>query len=383
MVYKLLTEKNWRNFDFVIILIIFLFAVLSVSIIQSATSSGTDEGFSFFAQRQLLWVLIATVVMVAVTLIDHRKFEQYALPLYIVGILLLLYVEIEGHTSGGAKRWIDLGFFRVQPSEFVKIFVILMLAKELAKYEGKIDRIRDLLVSFIIVGVPFLLLLMEPDLGTALVLVGIMICMFLIAGVNWRIFLILFLIVTILIVSLVFLYYLNEDVFFKIIKEYQLDRLTSFANPEADPLGSRFQVTQSLIAVGSGQLTGKGLNSGTQTQGGWVPEHHTDFIFAVIGEELGFLGVSFLICLFFLLIYRILLISGNTTDLFGSYVAAGVIGLIVFQVYQNIGMSVGLMPITGLALPFISYGGSSLLATYLSMGIVLSIAISKKPSLFS
>lgn len=383
MSLKWILEKNWRKFDYSILVILFLFAIYSVAIIQSATGSTTDEGFSFFAKRQMVWVFVATAVLAIVTLIDHKKFELYALPLYIVGILLLLYVEIEGYTSGGAKRWIDFGFFRMQPSEFVKIFVILMLAKELSKFNGQIDRLRDLIISFVIVGVPFLLLLMEPDLGTALVLIGIMLCMFLIAGVNWRIFLILFLVALVLIVSLVILYNTNEDVFYKFIREYQLARLTSFVNPAADPLHSGFQVTQSLIAVGSGQLTGKGLNTGSQTQGGWVPEHHTDFIFAVIGEELGFLGVSALICLFFFLVYRILLISGNSSDLFGSYVAAGIIGLIVFQVYQNIGMTVGLMPITGLALPFISYGGSSLLATYFCVGLVLSIAISKKPSLFS
>jgi rod shape-determining protein RodA len=383
MLYRWLTEKNWRNLDYFILIILFLLAVFSVTIIQSATSDAAVDGFSYYAKRQIFWILLAILVMCAVALVDSKFIEQLALPLYIVGILLLLYVEIDGYSSGGATRWIDFGFFRMQPSEFVKIFVILFLSKELAKFGGEINRFRDLIGSFVIVGVPFLLLLMEPDLGTAIVLLGIMICMFLIAGVNWRLFLTLFLIGFVLIASLVFLYYFNDEVFYKIIKPYQLSRITSFMNPEIDPLDSGFQVIQSQIAVGSGQLTGKGLYSGSQTQGGWVPEHHTDFIFAVIGEELGFLGVSALICLFFLLMYRFLLISGNSDELFGSYITAGVIGLLVFQIFQNIGMTVGLMPITGLTLPFISYGGTSLLATYFCVGLVMGVGISKKPSLFS
>ncbi|OEH84477.1 rod shape-determining protein RodA [Desulfuribacillus stibiiarsenatis] len=383
MSYKWLLEKNWKNLDMFLLLLLFAFALFSVTIINSATGSDAEEGLSFYAKRQLLWIVIATILMAVVAITDHRVFEQYALPLYIIGVLLLLYVEVQGFATKGSQRWIDLGFFRMQPSEFVKICVILMLAKELSKFEGEIYRFRDLIRSFVIVGVPFLLLIMEPDLGTSLVLIGIMICMFLIAGVNWRVFLILFIIAALFIGMLVFFYYVNEELFFKFIKPYQLSRITSFMNPEGDPLQSGFQVTQSLIAVGSGQLTGKGLSSGSQTQGGWIPEHHTDFIFAVVGEELGFFGVSLLICLFFFLIYRILLTSGNSKDLFGSYVAGGIIGLIVFQVYQNIGMTVGLMPITGLALPFISYGGSSLLATYICMGLVFSIGIGKKPSLFS
>ena len=383
MIYKWLTEKNWRNLDIFIVIIVFLFAVISVSIIQSATNDELTEGLSYYASRQLMLIGVATVILIGVMLTDHKRFEIYALPLYIVGVLLLLYVEIEGYTSGGAKRWIDLGFTRLQPSEFVKIFVILMLAKELAKYGGEINRFRDLFGSFVIVGIPFLLILTEPNLGTALVLIGIMLSMFVIAGVNWRLLLILFLIGFLVIASLVLLYYISDEIFFKIIKEYQLKRITSFMNPADDPLGSGFQVTQSLIAIGSGQLTGKGLSGGSQTKGGWVPEHHTDFIFAVIGEELGFLGVSVLICLFFLLIYRFLLVAGNSSDLFGSYIVAGIIGLLLFHIYQNIGMTVGLMPITGVALPFISAGGSSLLTMYFCVGLVLSVCISKKPSLFS
>ncbi len=382
MIQKWLLEKNWRNFDLFIIVILFLMAVFSVSVIQSATSA-EDGGLSYYAKRQILWVCVSLVVMVAALLIDHRKYEQFAVVFYGIGMVLLLYVEVKGYASGGAQRWIDFGSFRMQPSEYMKICVILMLAKELTKYNGEITRFRDLWRSFVIVGVPALLILTEPNLGTALVLVGIMMCMFLVAGVHWRIFLILFLIAFIVIATLVFLYYVEPDIFFKLIREYQLKRIISFMDPQADPLGSGFQVTQSLIAIGSGQLTGKGLSGGSQTKGGWVPEHHTDFIFAVVGEEFGFIGVSMLVCLFFLLIYRFLLISGNSADLFGSYVVAGVIGIIVFQVFQNIGMNLGMMPITGLPLPFISYGGSSLLSMYLCVGIILSVGISKKPSLFS
>lgn len=384
MVFRWLADKSWHKLDYIIFIILAFLALFSLLAIQGATGDPDETGgMSSFAQKQLVWILGSAVLLIVISLIDIKIFKKLALPLYIFGIGLLVYVQIDGSSAQEAVRWIDFGFVRFQPSEFVKISTILLLAKELSNYGGEIVDFRDIIKPLVIVAIPFVFLLMQPDLGTAMIFVAMVAGMFLVAGVNWRIYLILLLIVAILLVSLVLLLYINEDVFYKIIKPYQLKRLTSFFDGEEDLLGGDFQKNQSLIAIGSGQLLGKGLYKGDQVRGGWIPENHTDFIFAVIAEEFGFVGVSFLLALYFFLLYRFLVAAGSTRDLFGCLTITGIISFLIFQIYQNIGMTVGLMPITGITLPFISYGGTSLMAAYVAVGLVISVSLSdRKPSLF-
>jgi rod shape determining protein RodA len=381
-------EKNkplLQQLDFGLLFILLLFAGISIISIYSVTVGPYSL---FFVKRQILWYILGFATMFGVLFVDYRRLKELSVPLYSSGIVLLLLVVFIGEEIKGAKSWIDLGGFNFQPSELMKIFLIIMIAqiltKTLEKNEQKTfkgDLILTGKIGFISI-IPFGLVIQQPDLGTALVFVGIVAIMLLIAGISWRILLILAILGIGVITSLVFLYFVNVELFNLFIKPHQLPRIFGWLAPETDAAGYGYQLLQSILAIGSGQLLGKGFTDGTQAQGGWIPEVHTDFIFAVVGEEFGFLGASILISIFFILIYRLVQIALTCNDTFGSYLVGGVIGMIVFQVFQNIGMTIGLLPITGLPLPFISYGGSSLLTNMISIGIVLNVAMRTKVYMF-
>lgn len=375
-----------QRIDYGLLTILLLLTGISLIAIHSATT-GVDP--FYFVKRQIVWYTAGFLVIIAILFIDYRKLRILSLPLYGLGILLLLMVALFGDERNGSQRWIEISSgVAIQPSEFMKIFLIVAIAHLLTKYQEQVDE-KNLRNDFILTGkvgllaiIPFLFIVKQPDLGTALVLIGIVAVMLLVSGISWRIIFLFLLSGIGLIAFLVFLYFVNLDLFNKIVAPHQLNRIYGWLDPEGTAGKEGYQLMQAMLAIGSGQLFGRGLGEGIQAQGGWIPEVHTDFIFAVIGEEFGFIGASFLISIYFIFIYRLVQIALSSNDLFATYVISGIIGMILFQVFQNIGMTIGLVPITGLALPFISYGGSALISNMIAVGIVLNIAMRTKTYMF-
>ncbi len=276
-----------------------------------------------------------------------------------------------GQSALGAQRWIQLGPITIQPSEFSKLIMIIALANMLDKRKGKLNSFWDITQVFIYVGIPFLLVLKQPDLGTSLVFLAILFGMVYMAGISSRHLMIIFG------SALAVL-----PIFWHFLKDYQKKRLTVFIDPNVDPLGSGYHIIQSKIAIGSGMLFGKGLFSGTQSQLNFLPENHTDFIFAVIGEELGFVGAVVILLLYFILLYRGVKIAGAARDNFGMLLATGITSMMAFHVLVNVGMTAGIMPVTGIPLPLMSYGVSSLTTNLISIGILLNVYMRRQKIFF-
>lgn len=327
-----------------------------------AIYSGSSGLSSNFAVKQLLWLGIAILFLFAIVWFGYRTFLSFAYPMYVTAILMLLFVMFLGSVRLGAQRWIHLGPLAIQPSEFAKIATILMLAHYLGERARNRYQTKRFLVAFFIVAFPMLLILEQPDLGTGLIFMPILFCILFLWGVRLRY---LFITLSLGLASL--------PVFWFALKQYQKNRLLVFLNPNIDPLGSGYTAIQSKIAVGSGGLFGKGFLHGTQIKLNFLPEHHTDFIFCVVAEEWGFLGSLCVLLLFALLFMKMLRVIERTSDTRARLIAAGVVSMIFFQVLVNIGMTVGLMPITGLPLPFFSYGGSSLVSMFAAVGLLISI----------
>lgn len=372
--------RYFKELDFYVILIVLGLAVFSYVGIAGA-APGAD-----YAKKQMIWYGIGLIVMAVILFFDYSFFRFMAPAFYILGLLLLAGLHVFGDESKGALSWYKLpGGIQFQPSELMKISFILMLAWYFSMREEKgktLEHLYDLLVPFLLLAVPLILILQQPDLGTALVLLSITAFMLMAAKIRWQHVLILLLFLAVAVASLAGVYYWNQELFFEIIKPHQWNRLISFINPEAVSADLRYQMEQSLIAVGSGQLMGKGLFQGTQGKYQWVPEVHSDFVFTVIAEEHGFIGASLLLLLYFLLLYRLFLISAEAKDTFGVYVIMGIVGMWIFHILENVGMTIRLMPITGIPLPFISYGGSSLLANFIALGLALNIGMRRKKLMF-
>jgi rod shape determining protein RodA len=357
-----------RHLDPSLLLVTMLLGAYGATMVFSATvhkqqAAGLDP--NFFLKRQLAFLIVGTVMLVAAAAFDYRHLRSLSPLLYLgtLGALMLVLTPL-GEEVSGSKRWINFGAFQAQPSEFTKVAVILVLAAYLAARAGEI-RARDVAVCLGIVAVPAALIYLEPDLGTMLVLVALLGGLLLVGGAKLRHFVVLGL-VGLLGVGFVLQAGLLED--------YQVKRLTAFLDPNPDVRSEGYNLTQSKIAIGSGGLTGKGLQGReTQTSLDFVPEQHTDFIFTAVGEQLGFAGSATLLALFAFLLWRAIRISAMARDLFGTLVAAGIATLWTFQVFVNIGMTMGIMPITGIPLPFISYGGSSLITNFLGVGLLLNI----------
>lgn len=328
-----------------------------LEIYSASFRSGGD-----FAVKQFFWALVGIGAFFAAVLVGYRTFLNMASLFYIVTLGLLIVVLAFGHTRLGAQRWIDIGPLALQPSEFAKIGTILFLSHFLAARSPLIQHKRTLMIALVLTAFPAFLILKQPDLGSALVFFPILFTLLYIWGARLRYFVIFI----ILAVS-------ASPFLWHMLKPYQQKRLLVFLNPSIDPIGASYTAIQSKIAVGSGGLFGKGWLRGTQTQLDFVPEHHTDFIFSVVGEEFGFLGSFFVLLLFAVLITYIFRILLHTTDVRGRFIGIGLATLLFFQVFVNIGMTVGMAPITGITLPFLSYGGSSLVSTFFAIGLLVSI----------
>ena len=346
--------------------------LVSLVFIGSATHINTpSEDRYWYVQRQGIFSLINMLVIFALLHFDYKSLGKFANVLYLFNLVMLLAVMFVGQSALGAQRWIQIGPLTLQPSELSKLIMIISLANILDKKYGQLDSWRDVVPIFVYVGIPFLLVLKQPDLGTSLVFLAILFGMIFVAGIPTRMFL------TIIGAGLAFL-----PIFWHFLKDYQKMRLTVFLDPNVDPLGSGYHIIQSKIAIGSGMLMGKGLFSGTQSQLNFLPENHTDFIFAVIGEEAGFIGSLLVLLLYFIFLYRGLKIAGAARDNFGTLLAAGITSMMAFHVLVNVGMTAGIMPVTGIPLPLMSYGVSAQTTNMISLGILLNIYMRRQKILF-
>jgi rod shape determining protein RodA len=323
-------------------------------------------------KSQALFAVAGIVVMFGVAFVDYHRWQQWALPLYLITLALLVFIAIKGHSALGAARWIQIGPLQFQPSEPAKVTVAIAVAALLSR--GTYKALWQLLIPVVAVGIPALLILKQPDLGTTLV-VGAILTAELAFGlpnvIDFAIYL-----GTIVAAAA---YVLSSD---KILKPFQRARLLVFLNPKLDPQGVGYNLNQSKIAVGSGELLGKGLYHGTQTQLNFVPENSRDFIFTAVGEEAGFIGACGLIALDVLVVASALRAVFSAQDRFGLLLSVGLVTMFAFHMIVNIGMTIGIMPVTGIPLPFMSYGGSALITDYLAAGILINVALQKDRLIF-
>ncbi len=348
-------------------------SIFGLIIIKSATLHAAGGSGDFL--RQTLYLVIGALAMVVFTFIDYHLWQRWAWPLYILDIILLGAVAIAGHSALGAQRWIGVGHILFQPSEPAKLLTTLCLAAILADPKRHYRRLSDLWVPLAAIVPPTLLVLKQPDLGTALIFIVILTAMLFFALPNLFHFAAYAVGLALAAAFVVFTKF--------VLKDYQRQRLGVFLHPQYDPQGAGWSLVQSKIAIGSGQLVGKGLYQGTQTQLGFVPANATDFIFTVVGEELGFAGASLLLALYAALLGLSMLAVTAARDRYGLLVAAGIVSMFLFQVLINVGMTIGIMPITGIPLPFISYGGSSLVTCFMAVGVLLNIHLQRYKMSFS
>ena len=352
---------SFRDFDWVLLGFVLTICAIGVFEIYSATRQTKFIGFQ---TKQVYWIVGGIILMFLASLVNYQAVLENVHWLYIASVLALLAVAAVGTRVLGAKRWIKLpGGQHFQPSEWIKLVLILALAKYFSDLAGRDVTVRDIIKSFVIAAVPMALVLKQPDLGTALTYVPVLICALFLGGIRFKHA------ITILLLGTVMIY----PIWRWGLKPYQKARLTSFSEPEADPRGSGYQIQQSLIAVGSGGLTGKGALKGSQTQGAFIPIPYTDFIMAAYAEEHGFVGCLIVLLLYFILLMRLIQNAQTAPDRAGTLIIMGVVAVLVFHILVNVGMVVGFMPVTGIPLPLMSYGGSSVLFTFLALGIVNNI----------
>jgi rod shape determining protein RodA len=354
---------SFRDFDWALLGLLLLLCALSCIEVHSAT---LHTKFSSFGTRQIFWVAAGVATMFIFAKIDYHRVLDWAPWAYGFGLLALAAVLSPlGHKALGGRRWIKLGPMLVQPSEYVKLVLILIVARYFANLGGRSVTWKELFKAFALVGVPMLLVLKQPDLGTTLTYTPILIAGMFLGGINLRQSLILMTVGLVLVGGV----WTSG----KFLKSYQKARLTSFINPQNDPRGTGYQVLQSEIAVGSGGIWGKGLEKGTQTQGYFLPIPYTDFIFAAFSEEHGFVGAITILLLYFLILMRLIQNAQTAADLPGSLIIMGIVAVLTFQIAVNVGMAIGLMPVTGIPLPLMSYGGSSVLFTFLALGVAMNV----------
>ena len=365
-------KRFLRRIDFTLITAAALIVIMSLVIIGSATHVNTpgDERY-WFVERQGVFAIINVAVAVFFMNFDYKMLQSYGKKLYIFNLIMLLAVMLVGHSALGAQRWISIGPINLQPSEFSKIIMIICLASVLEDRIGQLNNLRDLLPVALYVGVPFLLVLKQPDLGTSLVFMAIFISMVFVAGINLK-----------MLFGLFAAGIASFPILWHFMKDYQKTRIMVFIDPNVDPLGAGYHIIQSKIAIGSGMLFGKGLFEGTQSQLNFLPENHTDFIFAVVGEELGFIGATALLILYFIVLWRGIEIAKGANDMFGRLLAVGITGMLAFHVLVNVGMTMGIMPVTGIPLPLMSYGVSSLTTNIMAVALLLNINLRRQKLVF-
>jgi rod shape determining protein RodA len=316
--------------------------------------------------RQLMWLSIGFTVMLGSMLVDYQQLKRMSLWLYFFALLLLFAVLFIGKDVNGSKRWLEFGGFQFQPSEFMKLAIVIYLSSYFSSQENSpYPDLKKLALPVFLVMIPVLVILTQPDLGTAITILAISGTVIFLVGIRWRY------IVSCVLLFLPLLYPVWEHV----LKPYQKRRILILLRPDLDPLGAGYHIRQSKIAIGSGMLWGKGFLNGTQNKLQFLPEKHTDFIFSVWAEEWGFVGCFVLLTLFALLIALCLRVARRSRDRYGSLLVVGMTGLVLWQVLINIGMVIGLLPVVGITLPFVSYGGSSLITLCLAIGLIENVSM--------
>lgn len=363
---RILKNMEWG----ILICSIILIGIGLIALFSATQNSDFDE-----LKKQIVWLLVSIPIMIAVIAIDYETITKASLVLY--GIILILLVAVLFTPSiNGATSWFNIGPISIQPAEFAKIAVILLFASVIARVQEKgkheISKPLKLLMCLAVVAVPTLLIIKQPDYGTAMAFVVAVACMLFVAGIKKR-YIISALVLVVIAVPLLYCF---------ILPEHAKTRIDVFLNPDLDPRGAGYNVIQSKLAIGAGQLFGMGLLKGNQTQLGFLYPKSTDFIYSVIGEEMGFVVAALVIILYVILLTKAIYVAKTAKDNLGSYIAAGITGIFLFHMVENIGMTMGLLPITGVPLPFISYGGSSLLTNLIFIALLLNISGRRKKAIF-
>lgn len=361
-------KKVFKNIDYKILLSMFAITTIGIITISSATKAFTASGSHRDFYIQILWLFISCIIGFAILLIDYNTIGGYYKLLYGGIIMLLVVVLVAGTVRNNAKSWLGIGSLGIQPSEFAKLAIIITLAKVMEDMEN-INTFKNLLKIGIICIIPMGLIQLQPDLGTNLIFAITIMGMLFVAGLDLKI---IYSGIVLAVIGVAAIWNLN------ILKSYQRDRILVFFKPEMDPLRSGYNAIIAKMAIGSGQFFGMGLYNGILTTGNFIPELNTDFIFSVFAEEWGFLGCMILLGLYFNMIIRSINIAKTSKDKFGKYMVVGIVTMLCFQILQNIGMDIGLMPITGITLPFMSYGGSSLITNVISTALVLNVGMRRK-----
>jgi rod shape determining protein RodA len=361
-----------RGFDWQLLGAAIGLVACSLIVINGATQDDIPGSPNYYVLRQAVFSAIGLLLLAIVTRVDYSRLREFRTQIYALLVGTNLLVLLIGAASRGSRRWFNLGFFQLQPSELGKVLLVVSLAAFVA------DRSRDRSGQGIILPVigmaalPAALVFIQPDLGTAMVYGAITLAILFIAGIPWQQMMALVGVVVLIATSIL---WAAPAAGVNVLHDYQVQRLTAFLHPNEDLAGQGYQQAQAQIAIGAGQRVGRGVEDSTQTQLNFLPEHHTDFVFAVVGESYGFAGAAVVLTLYALLLWRGLRILSSARDQFGALIAAGVVAILMFQVFVNVGMNIGIMPITGVTLPMMSYGGSSMLVTFIALGLLESVAV--------
>lgn len=366
------TLKRWRYADYLLLVVLLALLAYGITMVYSATFPSTDSdiiAFSGFVTRQMAYAGIGLLLMMVVASLDYRVFHATAFLAYGATLLLLGVVLAvgHGHADYGSQRWLDLGLFPLQPSELAKAGLVLALARYFSDHHANATAFRHFAGSLLLAVPPVILVYLQPDLGTSLSYLAIWFLMAFGAGVR-------FLYLGLTLAGAV----ASVPVVWSLLKDYMRDRITIFLQPESDPFGQGYNIIQAQISIGSGGMFGRGLLSGTQSQGHFLRVQHSDFIFSVLAEEMGFVGAVVLFGLFSLLLLRIMRVGGRARDEFGRMVAIGFAMMLLFSIVVNVAANLRLLPVTGVPLPFISYGGSSLITNLICIGLVQSVLMRRK-----
>ncbi|MCM8797169.1 MAG: rod shape-determining protein RodA [Candidatus Omnitrophica bacterium] len=353
-----------------IFIIAFLITLLGILSIYSSTFQKEGRLWEDIYKKQTLWVALGMIIFIIISNISYRRFWDWTYPMYAAGLFLLLLVFILGVVRLGAQRWLKIAWFNFQPSEFAKLTTVIFLARyfskkspnEITLSSRRFGIFRGILLPFVFVAIPMFLIMEQPDLGSAAMIFFVFLALLYLTEIRLKY-------INIFLFAVLF----SFPILWRVLKEYQKQRLLVFLNPNIDPLGAGYTVIQSRIAIGSGGLFGKGWMAGTQSQLHFLPESHTDFIFATFAEQWGFLGSLALLLLYFLLIRQGFIIAGRTQDTFGKLLACGITLMLNLQILVNLAMTMGAAPVVGLPLPLMSYGGSSVVTTFFALGILVSI----------
>jgi rod shape determining protein RodA len=342
----------------------------SIYVVGGATRDDVPGSPNYYLYRQLAYGIAGLIVMYGLSRFDYSRLREWRYGVYSVMLALIFVVLAIGTAAKGSQRWIPLPFFNLQPSELGKLLLVVALSAFMVERIRRLSEVETTCRILLAAIVPAMLVVIQPDLGSALVYMAIAASVLYVAGTKWTHFVVLGAIATgavaIVLVG-------APAVGVEVLKPYQVDRLTAFVNPTDDPRKQGYQLKQSIVGIGSGQKTGRGAEGATQTKLNFIPEHHTDFIFAVVGEEFGFAGGALILALYSLLIWRALRILTMAKNLYGALIAGGITAMLMFQVFVNVGMTVGIMPITGVPLPLMSYGGSSVLVTFMAIGLLQAV----------